>query len=498
MTKGNTMNDMAFGMSTRQPPSKLQAEHSLLGAILANNRAFEAVADFLLPEHFSDPVNGAIYERISERILDGYTADALMLKQDFEQTGVLDSVGGIKYLAQLLVANVGQSVAGEYGRAIQDAWLRRQLVEIGDEIVSNAYGADPRSNGKKQIEAAEQALSELTGDSGSHSVLVTVGTAVAQAIEQAEAVYRGGRSPALMTGFQPFDNGLGGLWPRTLLLLGGVPGAGKTALAMMISYLVALREYDDALARGTPEPIAAKAPGVAFFSLEMSGEELGLRLTAWRAGMSMQDLREGRLDEFSAVRLIETRRESASLPLRIHDCHTMSYALLGAKVRMHLRRQPERLVVIDHLLAAEGDSGGKSSANAGVGAAMVAKATRDLRQVARDLNVPILLLTHVSREAGKRPNTRPTQADVKWGGEGDADVVCFVHRPEMFMDRDDPKRSERETEERYRQRCGEHHTELESSAGLAEFVVAKNRQGPTGVHKMKFHGPTTSFSEWGI
>lgn len=483
-----------FGIRARQPPSNIQAEQALLGAILANNRAFERVADFLKPEHFIDPIHQRLYQRITERILDGYLADAVTLKDDFENTGILEEVGGTAYLAQLLSAMVGIINAGEYGRAIHDTWLRRQLVEVGETIVNNAFGADEALDGPKQIEAAERALADLAGAGVRRDRVLTLGAAVSAALKQSVAIYRGGASPAVLTGMATVDKAFGGLWPKDLTLLAGIPGAGKTALATQMGFRVAKRIYDAATARGLTPEQASKLPGVVFFSLEMSAEQLGARIAAERAGVSVEKLMAGDLDMELAVRLADAERECALLPMRIHDCRATSVRLLGAKARLHLQRQPEVLAIVDHLLVMENDS--PKSRNSGNDPANVAKAARDLKQLAGDLGLPIMVLTHATRASASRPNPRPTQSDVKWAGEGDADVLVFVHRPVMFMDAEPPPQRPRESKEAYAERRLDHYRDYDQKQQLAELVVAKRRMGAAGVHRLRWDGPTTSFREW--
>lgn len=465
----------------------------MLGALLANNRAYERVADFLEPEHFADPVHQAIFRRIKERILDGYLADAVVIREDFEHTGILEEVGGTAYLAQLLAAMVSIISAGEYGRAIHDAWLRRQLIEIGETIVNLAFGADAAMDAGKQIEGAEQALAAIAGHGASRDRRMTLGQAVSAAIGQANAIYQGGASPGVATGMPTVDRALGGLWPGDMILLGGVPGAGKTALATQMALAVARRVYDGAIWNNMTPEQAHKLPGVCFFSLEMSAEQLGARIAAERAGIAVEDLIEGKLDMEIAVRLARAERECMHLPVRIEDCRATSLKLLGAKARLHLQRQPELLIIVDHLLVVESDGG---NSRGGADAASVGKAARDFKQLARDLKMPILVLTHISRASAARTNPRPTMQDVKWAGEGDADVLVFVHRPIMFLDSEPPPQRPKESKEAYAERRLAWYRDYDGKQDLAELVVVKRRMGKTGVHRMKWIGATTSFAEW--
>lgn len=484
-----------YGLGLRELPSNVEAEQALLGAMLANNRAYERVCEFLLPEHFADPINGTIYTHIADRILEGHTADAVTLKGDFENSGVLDEVGGTAYLARLLAAMVGIIQAGEYGRAVLDAWLRRQLISVGSDIINRAFGADPKMDAVRQIETAERALADIASGGRRSDRMVSLGDAVSAAIAQAQAIYAGGPSPAVLSGISAVDNAFGGFWPKNLILLAGIPGAGKTALATQIADAVAQRLYDQAIRVGATPLDGYRQPGVALFSLEMTAEELGMRVAAYRARISVEKMLRGDLDLDVASRLARAEREVRFLPLRIHDCRGLSLKLLGAKVRMHLQRQPEVLVVVDHLLVLEGEQTKRSSGN-GNDAASVAAATRDLKKLAGDTGLPFVILTHATRASAARTNPRPMQSDVKWAGEGDADVLVFVHRPVMFLDGQPPASRDNEHPEKYEKRRNRWYTDRDQVRELAELVVAKRRMGPPGVWRMRWDGPTTSFSEW--
>src|SRR6185437_10677206 len=268
----NTIDSPLFGLSQRLPPSNVQAEQALLGALLANNRAYERVSVFLAPEHFADPIHGRIYQAVVRRIEAGQLADAVTLKGEFEHSGVLEEVGGTAYLAQLLSAMVGIINAGEYGRAIHDAWLRRQLIDVGVLVVNNAFGADPELDGARQIEAAEHSLFKLATDGAVAGGFVSVERALAEAIRSAERAFkRVGHVSGLTTGLRDLDAKMGGLHPSDLMILAGRPGMGKTALATKIAFGAAKSLLIEARAS---DPNAMSKRCVGIFSLEMSSEQL--------------------------------------------------------------------------------------------------------------------------------------------------------------------------------------------------------------------------------
>src|SRR5215470_10821523 len=233
----NSIDSPLLGLSQRLPPANLQAEQALLGALLANNRAYERISEFLAPEHFADPIHGRIFQAIARRIEAGQLADAVTLKAEFEHSGVLEEVGGTAYLAQLLTAMVGIINAGEYGRAVHDAWLRRQLIDIGETVVNNAFGADAELDGARQIEAAEHSLFQLATDGAASGGFMTFDLALTAAIKGAERAFnRTGHVSGLTSGLRDLDAKMGGLHGSDLVVLAGRPGMGKTSLATAVAF----------------------------------------------------------------------------------------------------------------------------------------------------------------------------------------------------------------------------------------------------------------------
>jgi len=336
-----------LGLSQRIPPSNLQAEQALLGALLANNKAYERVSDFLAPDHFADPVHGRIFAAIARRCDAGQLADAITLKAEFEHAGALDEVGGTAYLAQLLAAMVGIINAGEYGRAVHDAWLRRQLIDIGETVVNNAFGAEPELDGGQQVEAAEQALFDLAARGGSDRALLPIERALAQAIDAAErAFHRAGHVSGLSTGLRDLDKKTGGLHPSDLVVLAGRPGMGKTALATKIAFGAARALLEEAQA---VDPNAAPRATAAIFSLEMSAEQLATRLLAEEARVSGDRIRRGDIGQKEFDRFVQVSRELASLPLYIDDTPALTLSALRTRCRRLKRTAGLALVVVDYL-----------------------------------------------------------------------------------------------------------------------------------------------------
>ena len=328
----NNIDSPLLGLSQRLPPSNLQAEQALLGALLANNRAYERVSEFLAPIHFADPIHGRIFQAIQRRIEAGSLADAVTLKAEFEHSGILEEVGGTAYLAQLLSSMVGIINAGDYGRAIHDTWLRRQLIDIGETVVNNAFGADAELDGAGQIEAAEQSLFQLaTEGGGGDGGFVTFETALTEAIKVAETAFaQSGHVTGLTTGLRDVDAKLGGLHPSDLLILAGRPGMGKTALATKIAFGAAKSLLEAARAQG---PNVLPKAHVAIFSLEMSAEQLATRLLSEESRISGDRIRRGDIGQKDFDRFVEVSREIGQLPLQIDDTPAISMSMLRTRCR---------------------------------------------------------------------------------------------------------------------------------------------------------------------
>lgn len=327
----NNIDTAPFGLSHRLPPSNLQAEQALLGAILANNLAYERVSEFLSADHFADAVHGRIFRAIARRIEAGQLADAVTLKAEFEHAGILDEVGGTPYLAQLVTAMVGIINAGEYGRAIHDAWLRRQLIDIGETVVNNAFASAEGLRASEQIEHAEQSLFDLATDGTSSSGFVTFERALTDAILGAERAFRRtGHVSGLTTGLRDVDSKLGGLHPSDLTILAGRPGMGKTALATKIAFGAARSLIAEAR---VDNPNAQAKAQVAVFSLEMSAEQLATRLLSEESRISGDRIRRGDIGQRDFDRFVQVSREIASLPLQIDDTPAITMSALRTRCR---------------------------------------------------------------------------------------------------------------------------------------------------------------------
>ncbi|HET9019917.1 MAG TPA: replicative DNA helicase [Acetobacteraceae bacterium] len=480
-----------LGLSQRLPPSNLQAEQALLGALLANNKAYERVGEFLAPEHFADPIHGRIFTAIQRRCEAGQLADAVTLRAEFEHSGVLDEVGGTAYLAQLLSAMVGIINAGEYGRAIHDAWLRRQLIDIGETVVNNAFGAMPELDGSGQVEAAEQALFDLAAKGGSEQALLPFERALTQAIDSAErAFHRAGHVSGLSTGLRDLDKKTGGLHPSDLLILAGRPGMGKTALATKIAFGAARALAAEARER---DPNAVSKAAVAIFSLEMSAEQLATRLLSEEARISGDRIRRGDIGQKEFDRFVQVSREMASTPLYIDDTPAITLSALRTRCRRLKRTSGLALVVVDYLQLMRPAAGSRPENRV----LEISQITQGLKAIAKELAVPVLALSQLSRSVESREDKRPLLSDLRESGsiEQDADVVMFVYRDEYYLQQRAPKQMGFDNDDKFHSAVEKWQRDMETVHNRAELLIEKQRHGPTGKIDLFFEGEFTRFAD---
>jgi replicative DNA helicase len=480
-----------LGLSQRIPPSNQQAEQALLGALLANNKAYERVSEFLTPEHFVDPIHGRIYGAIARRVEAGQLADAVTLKAEFEHSGVLDEVGGTTYLAQLLGAMVGIINAGEYGRAIYDAWLRRQLIDIGETVVNNAFGAGTEEDGRAQIELAEQALFNLAERGAADGGFVTFEHALTEAIQNAERAFqRSGGVSGLSTGLHDLDTKTGGLHPSDLVILAGRPGMGKTALATKIAFGAARAIQAEARA---DDPNAVPRTTVAMFSLEMSAEQLATRLLSEEARISGERIRRGDIGQRDFDRFVQVSRDIGSLPLHIDDTPAITLSAMRTRCRRLARTKGLSLVVVDYLQLMRPAAGTRPENRV----LEIGQITQGLKAIAKELSVPVLALSQLSRSVESREDKRPQLSDLRESGsiEQDADLVMFIYRDEYYEQNRAPKRSSFENDEKFHSATDNWKQKMEIVHNKAELLIEKNRHGATGKIDLYFEGEYTRFAD---
>ncbi len=468
----------------RSPPQNFEAEMGLLGAILINNRAYERVSDFLTPDHFADPLHGRIYQACGTLIERGQRADPTTLKHFFDNDEAYDEVGGADYLARLAADAVTIINSEHYGRVIHDLHLRRELIELGTDVVNEAYGADLEHAATQQIESAEQKLYDLATTGEYEGGFRPFTQSMTAAIEMAQAAFRREGLPGEATGFHALDLMMGGLHRSDLIILAGRPSMGKTALATNIAFNIAktIREDDDGEAEVAP---------VGFFSLEMSAEQLANRILAEEAQIASDKIRKGELNEREFESLVVASQRIQKAPFFIDDTPALTVSALRTRARRLKRQHGLSLIVVDYLQLLQGSNMNRNDSRV----QEISEITRGLKTLAKELDVPVLALSQLSRAVEQREDKRPQLADLRESGtiEQDADVVMFIYREEYYLERTEPSRRADETTEKFHER---HMTWEESRTavdGKAEVIMAKQRHGPTGKIELRFHAMVTKF-----
>jgi replicative DNA helicase len=472
----------------RQAPHNIDAEQALLGAILINNEALERVSSFLKAEHFFDPLHAQIFESASKLIAAGKQATPITLRTFFENHDPIDTGVTVPiYLGRLAAEATTVINAKDYGQTIYDLSLRRQLITIGEDMVNTAYDSPIDNPPEAQIATAEGRLFELAEVGKFGQGFLGFDEALRSAIEMANAAYqRDGGLSGVSTGLRDLDGRMGGLQRSDLIVLAGRPSMGKTSLATNIAYNVARarlrswRERPD-LPRDSEEHNGAV---VAFFSLEMSAEQLATRILSEQAEVGSEKIRRGMIDENEFRKLVEVSREMAEAPLYIDQTGGLTIAQLSARARKLKRQKGVDLIILDYLQLLSGS--GNSQQNR---VQEITQITTGLKALAKELKVPIIALSQLSRAVEQREDKRPQLSDLRESGsiEQDADVVMFVYREEYYVERAKPD----EGSEKFR----EWMEKMQQVAGRAEVIVGKQRHGPVGTTHLAFDGQFTRFSD---
>jgi len=485
----NIIDPSAF--SQRLPPSNLAAEQALLGALLANNKAYERVAEFLAPDHFADPVHGRIFESIARRVNAQQLADPVTLRAEFEHSGVLDEVGGISYLGTLLNAMVGIINASEYGRTILDAWIRRQLIDIGEEVVNQAFGGEPQLAANEQIMAAEERLFKVATSGESEQRVVSFDKALALAIGSIErAITNSGHVAGLATGLRDLDKKTGGMHGSDLLILAGRPAMGKTALATKMAFGAAQAMLRTARQN---DPTATAKSSVLFFSLEMSSEQLAGRLLSEEARVSTEKIRRGDISPREFAGFVEASKNLQELPLFIDDTPAITLQSLRTRCRRQARTVGLGLVVIDYLQLMR-PSPGVRSENRVLEISMI---TQGLKALAKEFQVPVIALSQLSRAVEAREDKRPMLSDLRESGsiEQDADAVMFVYRDEYYLQARQPKRMNFDQDVKFETAMTKWQSDMDEAHNKAEVILAKQRHGQPGTINLFFDAQYTRFAD---
>ncbi len=458
-------------------PSNIEAEQALIGSVLVNNDIIDEISSIISSSTFYDPAHTKIYEVIETLNNKGMIANPITLKNFFEKDNMLDEVGGTEYLVKLTRFSSSTKQAVDYAKIIHEMFLRRELVLISDKLSTDTLNAnDQEQNAEDIIESAEKSLFDLAERGSFSQSYMKFNQAIDQTIQMATMAMQSDQGiVGIPTGLTDLDEKLGGLHKSDLIILAGRPSMGKTALATNIAY----NASQHILKR-------QEKSSVAFFSLEMSSEQLSTRILSEQAKIRSDDIRRGKVNEEEINRYIETSRNIYNLPLFIDETPAITIATLSNRARRMKRLFGLSLIVVDYIQLM------RSSSNKNDGRVQeISEITQGLKALAKELSVPVLALSQLSRAVEQRDDKQPQLADLRESGsiEQDADVVMFVYREAYYLERKQPKLGSIEH--------AEWQSKMNDVNGLADIILGKQRHGPTGVVKVEFEGIYTKFKDLG-
>jgi replicative DNA helicase len=468
----------------RVAPHNIEAEQALLGAILVNNEAFYRVSDFLEARHFYEPIHQKIYELASQLVRAGKVASPVTLKTFLPGDADIGGLTVSQYLARLAAEATTVINAQDYGRTIYDLSVRRALIVIGEDMVNEAYDAPVDFEPAKQIEESERRLYEVAESGRYEGGFQAFAQALTTAVDMAAKAYqRDGKLSGIATGLHDLDSRMGGLQHSDLIIVAGRPGMGKTALATNIAYNVARAWQGEVRPDGHITTVNGGIVG--FFSLEMSAEQLATRIIAERTGIPSSTIRRGGISEADFEVIRDVSLELQNMKFFVDETGGLSIAQLAARARRLKRQRGLDLLVIDYIQLLQGSSrrGQENRVQE------ITEITTSLKALAKELSVPIIALSQLSRQVESRDDKRPQLSDLRESGsiEQDADVVLFVYREEYYLQNKEPRPG---TEEYTKWQV-----EMAAVHGKAEVIIGKQRHGPTGTVQLQFDGSVTRFSD---
>ena len=462
-------------------PYSIEAEQQLLGALLTNNDVFDRVSQIVKSEHFYHPVHGRIFEICAERIRRNALASPVTIKAFMEQDDGLRELGGAPYLARLAGAAISAYAARDYAQMIREFALRRELIVLGQDIASRAALVQVGEDAEEQIQFAEQVLYKLGEQGVAERGFQSFLKAVTGAVEAANAAYqRDGKLSGISTGLVDLDAKMGGLNKSDLIILAGRPSMGKTSLATNIAFNIARTHKSGERPDGTIGTVDGGVVG--FFSLEMSAEQLAARILSEAAEVPSERIRSGNMDEAEFRRFVEAAHALQNCPLYIDDTPALPINQLAARARKLKRTHGLDVLVVDYLQLLKATTARDSRVNE------VSEITQGLKAIAKELNIPVIALSQLSRQVESREDKRPQLSDLRESGsiEQDADIVMFVFREEYYREREKPADHDLDKMAAWQQ-------VMESCHGKAEVIIGKQRHGPIGTVELSFEGRFTRF-----
>ena len=457
--------------SSAELPNNIEAEQSVIGSILLSNEIFDEINMIINSKNFYDPMHQKIFSAIEKLIFSGMLANPITLKNHFENEK--DEINIPEYLVKITKFSSSSRQTIEYSKLIYDLYVKRELIKISENIIDESKLNDLDNDGQKIIENFEKSLFDLAEKGSFSSSLVKFDEAMKMTIEMASNAYKNDAGiVGVPTGLTDLDDRLGGLHKSDLLIIAGRPSMGKTALATNIAYNAAKKIQDD-----------NKKSTVAFFSLEMSSEQLSTRILAEQSRIKSNDIRRGKISEDQFDKFIETSKDIAELPLYIDETPAITIAALSNRARRIKRLYGLDLVVVDYiqLMRASNFKDGRVQE--------ISEITQGLKALAKELSVPVLALSQLSRAVEQRDDKKPQLSDLRESGsiEQDADVVMFVYRESYYIERKEPRPATVEH--------AEWQAKMNEVSNLAEIIIGKQRHGPTGNVMLEFEAMFTKFKD---
>ncbi len=463
-------------------PHNTEAEQQLLGTILTNNDVFDRIASVVRAEHFFDPVHQRIFEIAAAKIQKNALASPVTLKAYLEDDAGLRELGGPAYLARLAGSAISAFAARDYAQMIYELSVRRELIRLGREISARAAVIAVDNDPDTQIVIAEQDLYSLAEKGHVERGFVSFLKAVTDAVNVANAAYqRDGGLAGTSTGLVDLDAKLGGLHRSDLLILAGRPSMGKTALATNIAFNIARAHKRGRLPDGSEGSVQGGVVG--FFSLEMSSEQLATRILSEASEVPSDQIRRGDMTETEFRRFVEAAKALEACPLYIDDTPALPISQLAARARRLKRTHGLDVLIVDYLQLVRGSGRAENRVNE------ITEITQGLKAMAKELDVPVIALSQLSRQVENREDKRPQLSDLRESGsiEQDADVVMFVFREEYYREREKPGDHDLEATAKWQ-------GVMEAVHGRAEVIIGKQRHGPIGSVDLAFEGRFTRFS----
>ncbi len=457
-----------------QIPKNIEAEQTILGSLLVNNEIFDEISDKIDDNYFYDPIHKKIYKTISNLISKGLLANPVTIKNFFNSNEELLEIGGVDYLLKLTNVSTTKNQIKYYSELLSDLYIRRQLINISEETLEDSKNKNLEISGTNILENTERKLFEIAERGEFQRSFITFKDALKETIDMATAAYKNDQGiVGVPSGLSDLDDRLGGLHKQDLIIIAGRPSMGKTALATNIAFNAAqnINKQD-------------YKSSVAFFSLEMSSEQLSTRILAEQSRIKSNDIRRGKINQEDFEKFIEASKNLENLPLHIDDTPAITISALSNRARRLKRKQGLDLIVIDYIQLM------KSSGYRNEGRVLeIAEITQGLKALAKELDVPVLALSQLSRQVEQREDKKPQLADLRESGsiEQDADVVMFVFREQYYLEKQEPKLGTAEHVE-WQEKMNQVHNQ-------AEIIIGKQRHGPTGLIKLEFESAFTKFKD---